>query len=245
MNSLRSFGRSGATLLAACLLFVAAQAPARAGILFFSGDLRTDATVLDCGASCTLGPADTDGDFAQWAAVVTNFTLTSPGTVLAITYGFGGGISLGGNAVAAGGFEPYLSLFDAGGNFLSSTIFGTTCPGGANPVGGNCFDVLLDAGVLAAGSYTLTLTAFQNLSFAENLGTGTLADGFTGLGNLGSGENLGYAFDLVVPDVPAPEPGSGALFCVCATAILALRRRFSPALARAPISHFKRMNTTV
>jgi hypothetical protein len=99
--------------------------------------------------------------------------------------------------------------------------------------------------VLAAGSYTLTLTAFENLSFAENLGTGTLADGFTGFGTLGSGENLSYAFDLVVPDVATPEPGSGALLSVCFAAILALRKRFAPALARAPISHFKRMETTL
>src|SRR5262245_59193216 len=118
MISLRSFGPSGVSLLAACLLFAAGQQPARATVLFYSGNLRTDAAVIDCGPACTLGPADTDGDFAQWAAVVTNFTLNTAGTVRAITYGFGGGISLGGHAVAAGGFEPYLSLFDSSGNFL-------------------------------------------------------------------------------------------------------------------------------
>jgi hypothetical protein len=141
--------------------------------------------------------------------------------------------------VEKGGFEPYLSLFDGSGNFLASTFFGTTCPGGANPYGGNCFDVLLDAGVLAPGSYTLTLTAFENLSFAENLGTGTLADGFTGLGTLGSGENLDYAFDLVVPGAATPEPGSGALVFIGFAATLALRNRFAPALARASNSGLK------
>ena len=244
MTGLRSFGRSGAALLAACLLFAAGQTPARAGVLFYSGNLRTDATVLDCGSACTLGPADSDGDFAQWAAVVANFALSTAGLVQVITYGFGGGTSLGGQAIAAGGLEPYLSLFDATGNFLTSTFAGTTCPAGANSVGGNCFDVLLDAGVLAPGSYTLTLTAFENLSFAENLGTGTLADGFTGLGSLGPGENLDYAFDLVVPDVPAPEPGSAALLSVCLAALLALRKRFAPGVTHASISHFKRRNNT-
>jgi len=227
-------------LLAACLIVAIGQPPARAGVLFFSGDLRTDATVLDCGSGCTLGPADSDGDFAQWAAVVANFTLSTSGPVQAITYSYGGGVSLGGHAVAAGGLEPYLSLFDSSGNFLSSTFFGTTCPAGANSLGGNCFDVLLDAGVLAPGSYILTLTAFENLSFAENLGMGTLADGFTGLGSLGPGESLNYAFDLVMPDIPTPEPGSGALLSVCFVAALTLRRRFALALDLAPVSRSKK-----
>src|SRR3954462_4810124 len=86
-----ALGRSGAGLLAACLLVAALQPPARAGLLFRSGDLRTDATVVDCGPACTLGLADADGDFAQWAAVLTNFTVGAAGPVQAITYGFGGG----------------------------------------------------------------------------------------------------------------------------------------------------------
>jgi len=51
--------------------------------------------------------------------------------------------------IPEGGFEPYLSLFDASGNFLASTFFGTTCPAGANTntVSGQCFDELLDGGV--------------------------------------------------------------------------------------------------
>jgi hypothetical protein len=48
------------------------------------------------------------------------------------------------------------------------------------------------------------------MSFAENLATGTLADGFTGLGNLFPGEDLHYAFDVILgaPTAPVPEPGS-------------------------------------
>jgi hypothetical protein len=234
----RSIGRSAGSL-AACLLIAGFLSPARAGILFYSGNLRADATVVDCGAGCTLGIGDTDADFAQWAAVLTNFTVSTAGPVQAITYGFGGGTSLGGNPVAAGGFEPYLSLFDSSGDFLLSTYFGTTCPPGANAVFGNCYDVLLDAGVLAPGSYTLALTAFANLSFAENLGTGTLADGFTGFGNLAAGENLAYAFDLVLPGAAVPEPSSGALVAVCFAALLILRSR-APDLVRVTISRLKK-----
>jgi hypothetical protein len=41
---------------------------ASASVLSFNGNLRTDATVLDCGPGCTLTPANSDSDFAQWAA---------------------------------------------------------------------------------------------------------------------------------------------------------------------------------
>jgi len=40
------------------------------------------------------------------------------------------------------------------------------------------------------GDYTIAISAFSNQSFVESLGTGTLADGFTGLGNLFEGEDL-------------------------------------------------------
>ena len=66
-----------------------------------------------------------------------------------------------------------------------------------------------DAGVLPAGSYTLVLSEYTNISLAENLGSPyTLADGMTGLGNLNGTENLNFAFDLTLP---TPEPASWGL----------------------------------
>jgi hypothetical protein len=108
-------------MLAASAILLLASQPVRAGVIFYSGDLRTDATVSDCGAGCTLGPGDTDADYAAWAAVLLNFTVNAPGDVQAITYSFGGGTSIQGNVVGPGGFAPYLSLFDSSGNFLVST----------------------------------------------------------------------------------------------------------------------------
>ncbi len=106
-----------------------------------------------------------------------------------------------------------LSLFDASGDFLASTLFGTNCPPGANTnsVSGFCFDVALDGGVLSPGTYQIAISAFENLSFAENLDTGTLSDGFTGLGNLFPGEDLNFAFDVTLSPAavsPVPEPSS-------------------------------------
>jgi hypothetical protein len=138
--------------LTAASLLAAFSSSSQASTIFFSGNLRTDANVTGCGTGCTLGDADSDSDFAQWAAVVKTFTVTQKTTMEAITYSSAGGtsqtgvaVSAGGTsqtgvAVSAGGLEPYLSLFDSSGNFLAFTYFGTTCPAGAASLNGNCFE---------------------------------------------------------------------------------------------------------
>jgi hypothetical protein len=221
-------GRIALGLLTA-LVFLQSSPSLKAGTLFFSGDLRTDATVLDCGSGCTLGPSNTDGDYAQWAAVVKTFVVNSASTMQAVTYSYGGGTSKTGPVVPAGGLEPYLSLFDASGGFLASTLFVTTCPAGANTVGGHCFDVSLDGGFLLPGTYQIALTAFENMSLAETPGpTLLLTDGFSGLGTLGLGENLKYAFDVILTDgsgPSVPEPASGWLLAP-ALGLLCFARNF-------------------
>jgi hypothetical protein len=191
------------------LLLLSILPVTRAETISFVGNLRTDANVTGCGSGCTLGPSSTDGDYAQWAAVVDSFVAGTASGMQAITFSYGGGTNGAGTVIPEGGFEPYLSLFDASGNFLASTFFGTTCPAGANTntVSGQCFDESLDGGVLSPGTYQIAISAFENLSFAENLGTGTLADGFTGLGNLNDGEDLHYAYDVILTSAsPVPEP---------------------------------------
>ncbi len=194
-----------------CLLAVAAQLPpvASADIISFSGNLRADANEIAWGPICVLRPSNTDADFAQWAADVDDFTVSATASMNAITISYGGGVNGAGQIVAQGGFEPYLSLFDAGGNFLASTFVGTTCPAGANTntLSGQCFDVSMDGGTLTPGSYQIAISAFENMPLAENSGGGTLAGGFTCLGNLNDGEDLHYAFDVVLTSPsPVPEP---------------------------------------
>lgn len=212
MKRLYEFQRwAAAPAILAALVLCAAPARMSASVIFYSGDLRTDATVTACGADCTLGPSNLDSDYAQWAAVVYTFQVTQTTPMEAITYSYGGGTSLTGVDVPAGGLEPYLSLFDASGDFLASTFFGVTCPPGANSVSGNCYDVELDGGTLNPGAYEIALTDFENMSYAENLGPPyTLSDGFTGLGSLQPGENLNYAFDVILSaqTQTTPEPGS-------------------------------------
>ncbi len=204
--------------------------PAHAGTISFTGDLATDATFLP-----PFSPPYIDGDYAQYAAAVRLFHVTTSSLMQAITFSYGGGVNGAGSTIADSGFEPYLSLFDAAGNFLASTFFATTCPSGAhtNSSTGFCYDVLLDGGVLAAGDYKIAISAFENLSFAENQGNGTLADGFTGLGNLAPGEDLHYAFDVILTDTSGvPEPSTlfsttGALLAVALVHFLNRKERSS------------------
>lgn len=200
--------------LAGALAFGIWAQAALAATVSFTGDLRADATFVDCGGGCTLGAGNSDGDYAQYAAVVRTFNVPIASAVQVITFSYGGGVNGAGTNILESGIEPYLSLFDASGNLLGSTFFGTTCPTGANAnsVTGNCFDVLLDAGDLVPGDYQIAFSAYLNMSLAENFGSGTLADGFTGLGNLPAGLDLHYAFDVILDEPNAvPEPGPSAL----------------------------------
>lgn len=210
------------------LLLITASAPlTRASTISFTGDLRTDANVTSCGSGCTLGANSTDGVYAQYAAVIRQFTVSSSSVMQAISFSYGGGLNGSGALVAPGGLEPYLSLFDGSGNFLASTYLGTTCPPGAGTYNEQCYDVLLNGGVLAAGNYQIAVSAYANMSLAENSGAGNLADGFTGLGNLANGEDLHYAFDVNLTSTsPVPEPATGALVGIAMLGLRLAHRKY-------------------
>ena len=84
---------------------------AQASIISFVGNLRTDANVVACGSGCVLDSSSTDGEYAQFAAVVDSFSVGTTSTMQAITFGYGGGVNGAGQTIAQGGLEPYLSLF--------------------------------------------------------------------------------------------------------------------------------------
>ena len=146
------------------------------------------------------------------------FTLSSTGSVSIQTWGYGGGTNASGTVIAAGGFDTYVSLFSGVGNsatFLASNDDGL-CPPGNGSVA--CRDSTLGVTTLAAGSYTVALTVFDNFSFAENTGSGTLGDGFIGLGNyFDAASNTirtsAYAIDITTKGsgTQTPEPSTFAL----------------------------------
>ncbi len=143
-------------------------------------------------------------------AFLYQFTLSAPTTVSIQTWGYGGtanapgGTNAQGTVIPAGGFDPYLSVFNGTGptaTFRGSNDDGACPPGTVSA--GNCRDSTLSLVALPAGTYTLALSAFVNMSFAENLGTGTLGDGFIGLGSFG-GQTNNYAVDISGTNVVVP-----------------------------------------
>jgi hypothetical protein len=152
-------------------------------------------------------------NFANDAAIANNvalyeFTVTTEGTATIASTGF-----------AAGGVDPYVSLFmgqGGGAGWIASNYdqaFGT---------GGDfIFSALLSPGV-----YTVAVGAFANMSFAENIGIGTLADTFTGLGTASALGNASYRIEVTTP---VPEPSIAWLL---AAGLLTLNRRAGSARQR-------------
>ena len=179
-----------------------AALPAMAGTLSREGD---------------LDPAD-----ANDVALI-SFKLLSAADVDIQTWGYGGtseapgGVNGAGAVIVAGGFDPYVSLFQgsgAGATFIESNDDGLCPPGHAAPA---CHDATLHLSGLAAGDYTLAIGTFGNMSFAENYGSGNLGDGFIGLGNYYDASSdtvrsTHYAVDISSAGLPAvPESASLAM----------------------------------
>jgi hypothetical protein len=151
------------------------------------------------------------------------FTLATSSIVNMQSYGYGGsanapgGTNAAGAVISPGGFDTYFSLFQGSGpsaTFLLSDDDGLCPPGTA--VGLACADSTI-ATTLGAGSYMLAVSVFENMSYAENWGLGTLADGFTGIADYynassGTERTSDWAVDITedpsTPESPVPEPGS-------------------------------------
>jgi hypothetical protein len=168
-----------------------------------------------------------------------SFTLSAPSMLTNQSYGYGGsgaapgGTNAAGAVIPGGGFDTYLSLFDGVGAtaaFVASNDDGLCPPGSASPA---CHDSTL---VFAAhaGPYTLVLGVFDNFSFAENFGGGTLGDGFIGLGDYfdaasGAVRTSNYAVDIsagtLVVAPSAPEPANLPLALAACIALVWRRSR--------------------
>jgi PEP-CTERM motif len=131
----------------------------------------------------------------------TTFTLTIADTLTFQTWGFGGGTNAAGQAIAAGGFDPLLSLFsgpvatatmvvdgsgdplaDADNLFNPPWSFVGNCPAaGTVAIGTNndCGDVFMQV-TLNAGTYTLVLSDANYIPDAI-FDNGALSEGFVDL----------------------------------------------------------------
>ncbi len=189
----------------ALLLLLGAMGSSHAQRLVFSGR-------LDDPANAALVGSDLGAPlFADARAIANNVALYTLNVLVA------GPVTILSTGFAAGGVDPYFSLFEGAGNaavWLDSNYAQAFSTGG---------DFSFSA-VLAAGTYQIALGAFANMSFAENLGTGSLADGFTAIG---VPDALGDASYRLLVTSPIPEPAAWLLtLCglLCLGAVQAKRQ---------------------
>ena len=194
MHTIRN-GIAGATLALAATL-AAATTTTLAGNLGDSGN----AALVDS----DLGAPDFSDDnaIADNVALYT-FTVTVPGTVDIVSTGF-----------AAGGVDPYFTLFAGAGD--GATVYDSNYVQAFSTGGDFAW-----TGSLVAGTYQIALGSFANMSIAENYGVGTLADGFAFLGDPNSLGDGSYSLTLTTP---VPEP-SGTWLMAVGLAALATRSR--------------------
>ena len=128
--------------------------------------------------------------------VLIGVTLSISGDITLQTFGFGGGVNGASNTITAGGFDPFVGLFQGTGptalfldgtadnlsNYLSEP---SACPPAGlvtiGSVAGQCGDVQLDFTGLAAGAYTVLLSDANYVPNAVYETTGYLGDGFSDL----------------------------------------------------------------
>jgi len=195
-------------------------------------------SLLGLGAA-QAGTLSYQGQFATDDELfATRLVLPGDALLTATTLGYGGGTGVAGQAIAAGGFVPVLSLFLEGFGLVetargSSNVCGPGA-GRADPVSGFCWDASFSR-LLPAGIYTLVLSQDGNEPLGQSLGDGYSQAGqadYTGLAYLGQpgamfvqvdGTSRTGLWALDVQATNVPEPGTWLLLLLGGAA-LALRR---------------------
>jgi hypothetical protein len=203
---------TAASILAGALF---CATPALANPWTFSGNFIDPANTAVIGSGVWTGsvpPSALFGDDWDIANNVALYTFNVPSAQ---------NVRFDSNGVAAGGADPYFTLFAGTGD---AATFSQSNYVQAFSTGGD-FD---DTYALAAGDYTVAMAVFANMSFAENAGTGTLGDGFVGLGDPTWLGNYYYELVVTLEGGSVPEPSTLALLAVAAAAAAAGRRRSRP-----------------
>ncbi len=130
-------------------------------------------------------------------------------SLLVLTWGYGGGTNAIGTSIPAGGFDPVVALWSGSGpsaTLITVNDDGVCPPGNPSPT---CSDSNINEYGLPAGTYTVTLTAYNNLPAGATLGSG-----FTGGGSFvdknAEARTVRYAFDVLATPEPATLLLTGA-----------------------------------
>ncbi len=204
------------------------------------------AAMADISLVGSLNPLDANDVFFY------QFSATNGTNLNVQSWGFGGGVNAASQVIPSGGFDTYLSLFAGLGptaTFVTSNDDGGCPP--ANADGLACADSNLQA-PLVAGYYTLVLSAFNNFSFAENFGSGTLGDGFIGLGSYYNSatdtvRTSNFALDLSAATgsisplgvTATPEPGSAGFVAIGAGLVCFARFRYRRSASRNTVNEIR------
>jgi hypothetical protein len=181
------------------------------------------------------------------------FTAPTASTVVQ-TWGYAGGTNANGQVIPAGGFDPVLSVFDATGGLVSSSLLIATNDDGTgvatDPATGLPLDSLIAlSGLDPGGTYALVLSQFDNLPNGPDYGSGFSQSGngnFTGA-EFGCGTpfcdvgldtrsgdwavditGVRTATDITNGTSAVPEPGLVSLLAAGLAGLALLRRRSKP-----------------
>jgi len=163
-----------------------------------------------------------------------SFTLASTSDVTLRTFSYAGGTNATGGVVAAGGFDPIVSVFFGAGS-SALLIFANDDGLGApvDPSTGLAFDALIDSLTLPAALYTVALSQVANFANGPTLGDGFLGAGnpnFDGRASAWALDILGVDSAVAIPAVVIPVPGTLALCMLGLAAAGVTRRRFDPCI---------------